>query len=234
MMLTSRSNLRVFVGYDSREDIAYQVCKASILEHNPGAEVYPLRLDDLRERGLYWRPTDPLSATEFSFSRFLVPTLTDHKGWALFMDCDFLVRHSLDGLWDYADPEKAVCVVKHEYEPTSLRKMDGQAQRRYPRKNWSSFMFFNTGHYLCYNLTPEIVNGESGMYLHRFMWANDNAIGELPPTYNYLEGWHTRAQVADPIAVHFTEGGPWFDGYQNVEYAYEWNRTAGRVRASER
>lgn len=49
-----------------------------------------------------------------------------------------------------------------------------------------------------------------------------------------IEGWHTRSQVPDPICVHFTEGGPWFDGYRNVEYAYEWNQTAGRVRSSQR
>lgn len=227
------SRLKVFIGYDSREDIAYEVARRSILDHMD-AEVVALRLDDLREMGLYWRPVDPMSSTEFSFSRFLVPHLCNYRGRALFLDCDFLVRHSLAGLFDYADRDKAVWVVKHEYEPTALTKMDGQAQRRYPRKNWSSFMWFNCEHYACHNLSPQMVNEETGMYLHRFMWCNDDAIGELPPTYNYLEGWHTRAQVVDPIAVHFTEGGPWFDGYQNVEYAYEWNRIAGRVRSSQR
>jgi hypothetical protein len=107
-MTISRFNLRVFVGYDSREDIAYQVCKASILEHTPGAEVYPLRLDDLRERGLYWRQADPLSSTEFSFSRFLVPALTNYRGRALFMDCDFLVRKDLTPLLEYSNPDIAV------------------------------------------------------------------------------------------------------------------------------
>jgi lipopolysaccharide biosynthesis glycosyltransferase len=233
-MTISRFNLRVFVGYDSREDIAYQVCKASILEHTPGAEVYPLRLDDLRERGLYWRQADPLSSTEFSFSRFLVPALTNYRGRALFMDCDFLVRKDLTTLLEYSNPDIAVWVVKHDYKPTALTKMDGQAQRVYPRKNWSSFMWFNCEHPMVSGLTPQMVNEETGMYLHRFMWCRDRDIGALPETYNYLEGWHTRSQVPDPTCVHFTEGGPWFDGYQNVEYAHEWNQIAGRVRASER
>lgn len=225
--------LKIFIGYDSREDIAFEVAKASILQHTD-AEVLALRLDDLREMGLYWRKPDPMSATEFSFSRFLVPTLCNYRGRALFMDCDFLVRHSLKPLFEYNDPMKAVWVVKHHYEPTALTKMDGMAQRRYPRKNWSSFMWFNCDHPAVYNLTPEIVNGESGMYLHRFMWCRDEDIGELPPTYNYLEGWHTRSQVKDPVCVHFTEGGPWFDGYENVEYAHEWKQMAARVRASQR
>jgi lipopolysaccharide biosynthesis glycosyltransferase len=225
--------LKIFIGYDSREDIAFEVAKRSILDHMD-AEVIALRLDDLREMGLYWRPVDPMSSTEFSFSRFLVPALCNYRGWALFMDCDFLVRGSLAKLLDYKDPEKAVYVVKHEYEPKSLTKMDGQAQRRYPRKNWSSFMWFNCAHPFNYNLSPEIVNTETGMYLHRFLWCWDEAIGELPPTFNYLEGWHTRAVEPNPLCVHFTEGGPWFDDYQNVEYAHEWKQVAGRVRSSER
>jgi lipopolysaccharide biosynthesis glycosyltransferase len=225
--------LKIFIGYDSREDIAYEVARASILEHMD-AEVLALRLDDLREMGLYWRAPDPMSATEFSFSRFLVPALCNFKGRALFMDCDFLVRKSLQSLFEYSNPDIATWVVKHDYRPTALTKMDGQAQRVYPRKNWSSFMWFNCEHPMTQGLTPDIVNTETGMYLHRFMWAADRVIGELPTTFNYLEGWHTRAQVPDPTCVHFTEGGPWFDTYQNVEYAHEWKQTAARVRASER
>jgi len=225
--------LKIFIGYDSREDIAYEVCRASILAHTD-AEVFPLRLDDLREMGFYWRERDPFSSTEFSFSRFLVPSLCNHKGRALFMDCDFLVRKDLKPLLDYTNPDVAVWVVKHDYKPLALTKMDGQAQRQYPRKNWSSFMWFNCEHPDTFNLSPAIVNTESGMYLHRFAWTKDKYIGELPTTFNYLEGWHTRAQVPDPTCVHFTEGGPWFDEWQNVEYAHEWKQWAARVRASER
>ncbi len=131
--------LKIFIGYDSREDIAYEVARASILEHMD-AEVLALRLDDLREMGLYWRAPDPMSATEFSFSRFLVPALCNFRGRALFMDCDFLVRKSLQSLFEYSNPDIATWVVKHDYRPTALTKMDGQAQRVYPRKNWRGFM----------------------------------------------------------------------------------------------
>jgi hypothetical protein len=30
--------------------------------------------------------------------------------------------------------------------------------------------------------------------------------------------------IVDPKAVHFTDGGPWLKGYENVEYADEWNQ----------
>lgn len=100
--------------------------------------------------------------------------------------------------------------------------MDGAIQHQYPRKNWSSFMLLNCGHPETRNLTPELVNTETGQYLHRFWWCKDEFIGELPVTYNYLEGWYNEVNEPDPTCVHFTRGGPWFSGYQNVEYADEW------------
>ena len=48
--------LKVFVGWDSREDIAYQVCKQSILNHaSVPVQVIPLKQQELRKRGIYWR-----------------------------------------------------------------------------------------------------------------------------------------------------------------------------------
>lgn len=85
--------MRVFIGYDSREDIAYQVARASLLKHTSiPLEITPIVQSELRQRGVYQRETDTLAATEFSFTRFLTPYLTGYKGWALFCDCDFLFR----------------------------------------------------------------------------------------------------------------------------------------------
>jgi hypothetical protein len=142
------------------------------------------------------------------------------------MDCDFLFRGDIAGLLDYADGAKACFLVKHDYRPTETVKMDNKAQHLYPRKNWSSFMFINCGHPQVKALTPEVVNRETGMYLHRFNWLTDDVIGELPITWNYLEGWYTRDQCPNPIAVHFTRGGPWFKDYMDVEYGEEWMREA--------
>ena len=41
--------MKIFVGYDPREDIAYQVCKFSIESRQPDAEVIPLKQNQLRE-----------------------------------------------------------------------------------------------------------------------------------------------------------------------------------------
>ena len=83
--------MKVFVGYDPREDIAYQVCKHSIIARSKDAEVYPLKQKELRDAGWYTRPTDKLASTEFTFTRFLVPELANYKGWAVFMDCDMIL-----------------------------------------------------------------------------------------------------------------------------------------------
>ena len=223
MMTQFHSELPIFIGYDSREDIAYRVARRSIERHaRRPVHIQPVEQEYLRSIGLYYRPFDPLSATEFSFTRFLVPHLCEFKGWAVFLDCDFLVRHDLTDIWHYVDESKAVLAVHHDYRPRESVKMDGKAQHQYPRKNWSSFMFINCEHPETQRLTLEVVNSETGMYLHQFKWASDENIGELPIKYNYLEGWHTKDDEPDPVCVHMTRGGPWFTAYQDVEYADEW------------
>lgn len=218
-------SLDVHVGYDPREDIAFRVAYTSMfLNTKNHIKITPIDLKWLREHNLYWREHDPLASTEFAFSRFLTPYLNDYRGWALFCDCDFMFRGDISSLFEYCDPNIAVYVVKHDYTPTETTKMDGRVQTQYPRKNWSSFMWMNCGHEQVKKLTPEIVNRESGLYLHRFQWLTDDVIGELPLKYNYLEGWNTREQCPDPLAVHFTRGGPWFN--IDVEYSNEWNRYA--------
>ena len=224
--------LRIFIGWDSREDIAYQVCKRSLEMHSSiPLDIIPLKQDELRSRGLYWREPDTLSSTEFSFTRFLTPYLAGYRGWAVFVDCDFLFRKDIAGLLDYRDPSKALYCVQHDYRPAESTKMDGQIQTQYPRKNWSSFMLINCAHEQVHALTPDAVNTNSGLYLHRFNWLTDKAIGALPVTWNYLEGWHSSADCADPIAVHFTRGGPWFKHYSDVEFGDEWLATEETVSA---
>ena len=87
-------------------------------------------------------------------------------------------------------------------------------------------MLINCEHPSVQALTPDVVNRQTGLYLHRFQWLENKHIGELPMTYNYLEGWHTKQDCEDPIAVHFTRGGPWFKDYMQVEYGDEWINTS--------
>ncbi|MEY4331389.1 MAG: hypothetical protein RLZZ196_127 [Bacteroidota bacterium] len=214
--------MKVFVGWDSREDIAYQVCRHSIVSRQSSADVVPLKQKDLRSKEIYWRPIDPLASTEFTFTRFLVPHLMNYKGWAVFCDCDIIFVEDIKELFDQADDQYAVMVVKHDYKPKSTVKMDGKEQFQYPRKNWSSVILWNCAHPQNKELTPKLVNEKSGQYLHRFEWLKDNQIGELKCEWNWLVGWHKEPEDGKPKAIHYTEGGPWFPNYVKCEYGANW------------
>ncbi|MBI3315357.1 MAG: glycosyltransferase [Candidatus Omnitrophica bacterium] len=215
--------MKIFIGWDSREDIAYQVCAASLRRHSSAPlEIIPLKQDGLRQEGLYWRPKDPLASTEFTYTRFLTPYLAGYKGWAMFVDCDFLFTADVAGLFSLADERYAVLCVKHDYRPKETSKMDGVVQTVYPRKNWSSLALWNCAHEANQILTPQVVNSESGAFLHRFSWLTDDLIGSVPETWNWLEGWSGLPKEEYPKGIHFTRGGPWFENWKKVQYADLW------------
>ena len=216
--------MKVFVGYDTREDIAYQVCKHSIESKQSDASVRPLKQQELRDAGWYTRGIDKLASTEFTFTRFLIPELCNFNGWALFMDCDMILKTDIKQLFDQADDKYAIMCVQHDYSPSATIKMDGQAQTIYPRKNWSSVMLFNCGHKSNAKLTQNLVNDPkiTGAYLHRFSWLKDKEVGELSPEWNWLVGHYEEPKDGTPKLIHYTEGGPWFENYRNCEYHQDW------------
>lgn len=233
----------IWIGFDPREADAYAVARHSISRRlTAPIPIRPVILSEMQKLGLYSRETirndgllfDVISehpmATEFAISRFLVPHLVAKKynsgrspnRWALFMDCDMMIRKNLDMLFAQADPRYAVMVVKHDFRPSSATKMDGQVQSQYNRKNWSSVILFNVDHPANKGLTVELINSVPGRDLHRFCWLEDKDIGELDVKWNYLIGWNTAEQCADPGIVHFTDGIPTMAGYEGSEYADEW------------
>jgi lipopolysaccharide biosynthesis glycosyltransferase len=218
--------MNVYVGYDSREDLAYQVCEYSIKSQSRSTSVFPLKLKDLIDQKIYSRNEDKLGSTEFTFSRFLVPILNQYEGWALFCDCDVFFLNSVDELFKLADEKYAVMCVKHEYTPKEGLKMDGKVQSIYPRKNWSSVVLWNCAHPSNKKITLDLVNDPktTGKYLHRFSWLLDHEIGELPHEWNWLVDWYCEPRDGSPKALHFTEGGPWFKDYRFCEYHNIWKK----------
>lgn len=209
---------RVFIGFDSKEVVAYHVLAQSIIEHaTMPVQFSPIVLLHLDR--IFTRERNALQSTEFSFSRFLVPYLSGFEGWSLFMDCDMLMRADIAELWALRDENAAVMCVKHDYQPKVETKFLGQVQTKYEKKNWSSVMLFNNAR--CRALTPDFVNTATGLELHQFKWLeSDSEIGELPASWNWLVNEYEH----DPKAqnVHFTDGGPYFDEYRNDDYAEEW------------
>jgi len=214
--------LKIFIGWDSREQDAYDVCVKSLKEHaSQDLDIVPIIRDTLIETGEYYRPQPEAGSVEFTYTRFLTPYLADHKGWALFIDCDFLFTKDVAELFAMADDKYALMCVKHDYVPRNAVKMDGQKQVSYPRKNWSSCILWNCGHPSNKALTKDVVSSESGAFLHRFQFLKDEEIGEIPLEWNWLEGEYDKPEVP-PAVIHFTNGGPWFENWQDVDYADLW------------
>lgn len=212
--------LRVCIGWDSREPVAYAVLAHSILTRaTRPLTILPLNIRALRHE--FTRERGPTEATEFSLTRFLVPFLSNYRGWSLFLDCDILCLTDITEilLYPMADPGKAVYVCQHDYVPRGLTKMDGHEQTKYPRKNWSSVMLFDNAK--CRTLTPEYVNTATGLALHRFQWITDDQIGALPRAWNYLVGEDNQS-LDPPKLIHYTNGGPWFNEYVSCEKAPAW------------
>jgi hypothetical protein len=208
--------LKIFIGYDGVESIAYHTLVQSIMEYTTD----PVSITPIKKSMLpcYTRERHEKQSNEFSFTRFLVPYLCDYKGHALFIDCDQMFRVDVAELWKLIDTTKSVQVVKHDYMPSTQVKYLGAIQYPYPRKNWSSVMLFNCPR--CKLLTPHYVNNASPMDLHRFAWTNDELIGELSPDWNHLVGEYD--PNPDAKIAHWTLGGPWFTEYRDTEFHREW------------
>jgi hypothetical protein len=219
-MNPQEDRIHVFIGYDSRQAVLYNVAQYSIIRRcSRPVSITPIRLDQLR--GVFDRPRVSVQSTEFSFSRFMTPYLSNYAGWALFMDCDVLVRADLAELWALRDERYAVQCVKHDHQPTSSVKFLGQQQTRYQKKNWSSVMLMNCAR--CATLTPEYVSTASGLDLHQFKWlASDDLIGALPREWNFLAEYYAHDDNAK--LVHFTEGGPYYEATRHVDFAEQWWR----------
>jgi hypothetical protein len=232
----------VYIGYDPREDVAYEVLKFTIERIAvDNVRVVPIRKDLVERMGIYNRKYDVVDgqsvdridgkpfSSDFSFTRFLVPALNMYEGWALYMDCDMYLRTDINELFEeYNMDYYPLYCVKHDYAPENKIKMDGRKQEHYRRKNWSSLILWNCGHQLNKTLTPLEVNTQTGGWLHGFEWLPDKEadIGTIHQEWNWLDG-HSPEEI-EAKNVHFTTGGPWFKEWKctraiDGRYAAEWN-----------
>jgi len=211
--------IKVFIGYDPNEEIAYHVLAASIMRRaSQPVQITPIALGNLKS--VFNRDRNALQSTEFSFSRFLTPYLSDYEGWSIFMDCDMLILDDIVNLWNLRDERFALMCVHHEHNPNGDVKFLNQTQTKYERKNWSSVMLMNNAK--CKALTPNYVETATGLDLHRFKWIKDEEIGEIPSRWNHLVDYDPAIPVEQISNLHYTEGGPYFKDYINCGYAENW------------
>ena len=209
--------MRIFIGNDSRHPEATKVCRKSILD-NSSIKIASLVKKMLIDQGIYKRKDVPNESTEFSFTRFYVPLVNNWKGVAIFCDNDFVWKSNPKELLQYLG-DKPLAVVKHDLEEVKDSKMDGIKNKWYPKKCWSSLMVFNCAK-LRNILTQEYLNNATPQELHQFEWLDEAQIAEIPVEYNHLVGYY---KPHDNIkAIHYTNGGPWFDEYKDGELSEEW------------
>lgn len=214
--------IRVFVGYDERESVAYHVACQSIIDNTKAdIRITPLRTDKMRAGGLYYRDDDPLSSNAFSYTRFLVPYLSAYAGTSVYLDPDVVVRGDLGELVRMCDQMLTpVYVAKHDYTPKLDEKYFGAKQHKYPKKNWSSVMVFRNSS--CqFQLTPENVNTQPPAWLHQMQWVSGNReVGSIPLEWNWLVDEYPHND--DAKILHYTNGIPMIEGFGDCDHSKDW------------
>lgn len=216
--------IRIAVGFDQKEAIAYHVCCQTILEKSScPIQITPLTLNSLRT----YEESHSDASNQFIYTRFLTPYLMDFNGWALFVDGDMVCLDDIAKLWALRDDSKAVLVVKHDYKTKAKQKYLGNKNEDYPRKNWSSVILWNCSHPKNKILTPSRISNETGAFLHRFTWLEDEEIGELPKEWNWLAREYEDNYKAK--LIHYTLGTPCFSEYRDSEMADLWHSAKARL-----
>jgi lipopolysaccharide biosynthesis glycosyltransferase len=224
------NKIKIFMGFDRSNRIPAYVLADSIIEQSSiPVEIIFLHKGTLKK--FFTRPKGEYDSTEFSISRFLVPYLSNYKGWSLFVDNDMVVENDVAELLPLMTEDYAVRCTKHNQLVTSDTKFLGEHQTSYNMKNWTSVMMFNNSK--CRALTPEYVNNAHGLDLHQFKWLNniEHEIGDIPLEWNYLADVDSIGQevIDKPSLIHYTEGGPYFKATPNCEYAENWLKVYTRV-----
>ena len=224
-----RQPLKIFVGFDGEvEPVAYHTfCQSVIEKATIPVSFTPLALNTLNN----YMETHDDGSNAFIYSRFLVPYLCGFQGYALYVDGDMLCRDDIDKLVDEIDPFAAVSVIKHDYKTKFPIKYCGNKNEDYPKKNWSSVMFWDCGHIKNKRLTPEYIMTNTGSHLHRFEWLKNDftdLVGELPIEWNWLVSEYD--YNADAKLVHFTIGTPCFHNFKDCDYADEWWQTFNNLK----
>jgi len=201
---------KIFVGYDGKHTDAAATCVNSIY-YAMGSQMsktVEVELLDISKIPEYTREYKNQS-TEFAYSRFLVPYLSNYEGMSIFVDDDYIFTKDIRNLFYFINHDQAVSCVQHNFEEKYNTKFNNEKDVWYPKKLWSSLMVFNNEHPDCKKLTPEIVNTESGKYLHQFEWTDK--IGSIPKMWAWTEGYDDINSIHHARGLHWTRGGPWIE-----------------------
>lgn len=203
--------LNVFVGFDPRQPLAYNVLQSSIHRYaSQAVSVIPLKLEQL--------PMNRRGLTEFTYSRFLVPFLSNYGGVSIFMDADIVVKGDIYDLAAQASNTHAVQVMQEQ-----------------PQFEWASVMLFNC--YRCRKLTIDYIEDVANT-LFDMAWAKDyGGVGTFSGEWNHCVGYQ---EPKEAKLYHYTQGLPcwyetrgnaedvaWFDEHQYMTRTVSWKELMG-------
>lgn len=216
--MSPSNHIRLVVGFDQREAVAYHTfCQSVIKNASRPVAFIPLAENMLGD----YRETHTDGSNKFIYTRFLTPYLCEYSGWAIFADGDMICQADIKELWQLRDDSKAVLVVKHDYKTTAHRKYFDNKNEDYPRKNWSSVVLWNCAHPANQILTPEFIQSQTGSFLHRFSWLQDDQIGQIPREWNWLAVEYPDNPQAN--LVHYTLGAPCLNDYKDCSMSKIWH-----------
>ena len=200
--------LNIFIGYDPRVPMAYNVLQHSIVRHaSKPVAITPLILSQLpiKRRGL----------TEFTYSRFLVPYLCGYEGVGIFMDSDIVVTGDIYEMLPALNLN-AVSVMKNQ-----------------PEFEWASVMLFVCG--ACRNLTPEFIDDEQNR-LFDMAWAK--SVGSIADEWNHCVGYQqpkdaklyhfTQGLPHWPETQGLQEDAAWHEEHQEAMKSVGWYELMGK------
>ncbi len=216
--------INIVVGFDQKEAVAFHTFTQSVIEKSSLPVTFtPLAVQTLKD----YKEKHADGSNAFIYSRFLTPYLNNFKGWAIFADGDMICQADIKELWDLRDESKALLVVKHDYKTKTSQKYLGNINENYPRKNWSSLILWNCGHPKHRILTPDFIANQTGRFLHRFSWLDNDDIGDLSKEWNWLAIEYPINNSAK--IIHYTLGTPCFKDYKNTDMADIWYKTQKKI-----
>lgn len=200
--------LRIFIGADERQPLAYHVCRSSLERHAGG----PLRIEPLR---LKWLPITRRGLTDFTFTRYLCPQLCGYEGTSLFLDADIIARADVRELEALAPADAPVSLVKNRL-----------------RLEWPSVMLFRNA--LCRSLTPEYV--ETGKP-ETFEWTQkigelpaewNHCVGYDAPNPKAKLIHYTQGIPCHPETEDCEHADTWREEHREMNSTVTWQELMGR------
>ena len=208
---------KIFIGFDQREACAYHTFVQSLINHSSiPLDITPLCLKSL----VGYKELHRDGGNDFVYSRFLSPFLNNFDGWAIYADGDMVCQADILELLKLKDDSKAVMVEKHNYQTKQSKKYFNNKNENYPKKNWSSVILWNCSHPKHKILTPEFIQNQSGKFLHRFSWLDEDEIGEIPLEWNWLALEYPENKEAK--IIHYTLGTPCLKEYKDTNMSDIW------------